>query len=96
MAFVDRQLLADFSMRPAKSSTRPSKAKTWCSGQLIPDTTLNFFFGPNWCHPTVELMGSNPVVPRCAAYAARKALGLSKETLSLRVIYAFRGRIPFP
>jgi hypothetical protein len=35
-------------------------------------------------------------VARRAAYAARKALGLSKEILSLWVIYAFREKIPFP
>jgi hypothetical protein len=41
--------------------------------------------------------GSLPhLIPGRAAYAARTALGLSKEFLSLRVFYTFRGKIPFP
>ncbi len=34
----------------------------YCSGQLIPDTTLSFFLGPRWSQPIVELMRPNPVV----------------------------------
>ena len=36
------------------------------------------------------------VVPGHAAYAARRALGVSKEFLSLLVFFEFREKIPFP
>ena len=61
--------------------------RAYCSGQLIPDTTLSFFFGPSWRQPTVELMGSNPVVPMHQEMADI-ALGFLSSSVA-------HGRYPF-